>query len=101
MSNFAVLFFASCTVNHPVKYLKVFVSSWSMEMNQVCVRLRYEKDFSSFPFALDAGSALATRQRCVVTNRGISLPRELQNYPGIGKNTFPGLFLEVAFVGLK
>jgi len=37
----------------------------------------------------------------VVTNRGISLPRELQNYPGIGKNTFPGLFLEVAFVGLK
>jgi len=37
----------------------------------------------------------------VVTNRGISLPQDFQNCPGIGKNTFPGLFLEVAFVGLK
>jgi len=38
---------------------------------------------------------------CVVTNRGISLPRDFQNCPGMGKNTIPGLFLEVAFVGLK
>jgi len=37
----------------------------------------------------------------VVTNRGISLPRDFQNCPGMGKNTIPGLFLEVAFVGLK
>jgi len=27
--------------------------------------------------------------------------RDFQNCPGMGKNTIPGLFLEIAFVGLK
>jgi len=40
----------------------------------------------------------------VVTNPGISLPgisKTARNCPGMGKNTIPGLFLEIAFVGLK
>jgi len=28
-------------------------------------------------------------------------PIEGYPYPGMGKNTIPGLFLEIAFVGLK
>jgi len=44
---------------------------------------------------------LRDQETFVVTNRGISLPRDFQNCPGMGKNTIPGLFLEVAFFGLK
>jgi len=34
-------------------------------------------------------------------HQSISLPQDFQNCPGMGKNTIPGLFLAIAFVGLK